>query len=180
RRITIAGYLKWGDVTKPSGGEWDALRAHFRHAFVEVVGPLRDLDVASLPSAPKKLLEDAIDLAYSNDGNPRGAVTSHHDPAEMLLKFSPDCWFPEDPRSVEFAACPSADFAAPGNIVNELVIGSMGWMLQKERDQAQATSTGGPWAGMMKIRKEIAAVWQGSAPAATKVGGDPSPPNRAA
>src|SRR5262249_45271273 len=103
RRVTIGAYLTWGTVTAVSGAQWDAVREHFRHAFIDVVGPLRDMTVVALPAAPKKLLEDKVTDCYAGRTQAGGKRTAHYDPASAFLKFSPDYWFAEDPRTIEFA-----------------------------------------------------------------------------
>lgn len=160
RRVTVGAYLKWGVVTKPASGKWDELRVHFRHAFLEVVGPERDMDIASLPSAPKALLEREINASHAYN-------YSHYDKANEKLKFSPDYFFPEDPRSVEFADTPALEHTQAANIVNVLMIDTLATWLQEERNASRAGALSGA-----KARKGIATVWKTSASGWIRAAGD--------
>lgn len=160
RRVTIGAYIKWGAATKPVSTEWDKVRTHFRHAFVEVVGPLKDMEVSSLPTVPKDLLKQQMTTAHSG-------TISYYDQAATKLKYSPDYWIPEDPRSVEFSDTPDSDYAKPGNIVNALLIDTLASWLLVQRTDAQSLAL-----PPVKARTAICNLWKGSATPWIKAVGD--------
>lgn len=117
RRVPIAAYVKWGDVSKVAA--WDATAGHFAQGFTKLLSPTETIRVADLIDPGKTTLSNWVSAFYTKEkiwSRTRGKTN---------CEFSTGYLFPEDPRSLEFtnlAAIGEAQFAAALNVINEMMI----------------------------------------------------------
>ncbi|MFZ6181658.1 hypothetical protein [Nannocystis pusilla] len=156
RRIPMAAFIQWGNT--PAAPNWNAIAAKFAPAFVKIVPPVRSFALSALQPGDLAALKASYE-SFTQDQS-KSWFTPNEDPGinSDFAEFSTAAFFPFDPRSVEFrhlAAHGAAQFSAPVNVINDLMVGTIAAALVKWR----RASLGGAPKDPVKVRYNMLALW---------------------
>jgi len=157
RRVRFSAYVQWGAVS--AAPNWGLVRAHLEKAYTTITDPVVSKTMAQV-TVIGTLFKDAADLAYKNVNGPQFAGA--FPPVGAYVQFANTHALPEDPRTLEFRDVSTIgvdQFAAPGNIVNELMMGLVRYELIVNREEYAIPRTKTLTDKRFKVRLDLATAW---------------------